>query len=137
MGTDATERTYRLPPLDRAGWILGLGAVQCVTIGVSILITTLAVNASVPLILACGPAVIGGVVALARYQNRPVHEWIADGAHWLGLVIRRRHRWTIPVPLVSEPGGRSTPLPPFLEGIELLEISTPWTRQLRLGSVAL
>ncbi len=136
--SDATrERTYRLPPRDQAGWILGLGAFQCVALVVVMLVSTVAVNAGAPIPLAAVPLVVGVVVALGRYRGRPLHESITTAARWGAFVARRQHHWTASIPLVSHDAPRSLPAPPFLAGIDIIETTTPWLLELRLGGVGL
>ena len=54
MSVDA-DRLYRFAPRDRAGWILGLGASQCLTLAAGLLMSTVAVSSGAPVELAAVP----------------------------------------------------------------------------------
>lgn len=132
------ERLYRFAPRDRAGWLLGLGAAQCLSLGAGLLVGALLVSAGVSAAGAALPLVAGALFAFGRWQGRPLHSWLPVMGAWCLLVAERHHRWTARVPLLAESGSpRRAPLPPFLAGLEILEASAEWTRQRRLGSVGL
>jgi hypothetical protein len=132
------DRLYRFAPRDRAGWILGLGASQCLTLAAGLLMSTVAVSAGVPVELAAVPLASAGVLAFARWHGRPLHAWLPVFAGWTLLGAHRQRRWTARVPLLGESGDRKRAgLPPFLAGLEILEASAAWTRRQRLGSVGL
>ncbi|MGH9014390.1 MAG: SCO6880 family protein [Acidimicrobiia bacterium] len=132
------ERLYRFAPRDRAGWILGLGATQCLTLSACLLVGALLVSAGAPTIVAAVPLIAGVVFSFARWQGRPLHAWAPVLAAWGVLRLGGATRWTARVPLLAETGApKAAPLPPFLAGLEILEASAPWTRRRRLGSVGL
>lgn len=132
------ERLYRFAPRDRAGWILGLGASQCLSLAAGLLMSTIAVSGGAPVELAAVPLAGAGILAFARWHGRPLHAWIPVLAGWTLLGAHRQRRWTARVPLLSETGARRRAvLPPFLAGLEILEASAAWTRRRRLGSVGL
>ncbi len=132
------DRLYRFAPRDRAGWILGLGASQCLTLAAGLLMSTVAVSSSAPIGLAVVPLASAGILAFARWQGRPLHAWLPVFAGWTLLGVHRQRRWTARIPLLGESGDRKrAALPPFLAGLEILEASAAWTRRQRLGSVGL
>ena len=137
MSVDA-DRLYRFAPRDRAGWILGLGASQCLTLAAGLLISTVFVSSSAPIEIAVVPLASAGILAFARWHGRPLHSWLPVFAGWTLLGAHRQRRWTARVPLLGECGDwRCAALPPFLAGLEILEASAAWTRRQRLGSVGL
>ena len=132
------DRLYRFAPRDRAGWILGLGASQCLTLAAGLLVSTVAVSSSAPIEVAVVPLASAGILAFARWHGRPLHAWLPVFAGWTLLGAHRQRRWTARVPLLGEFGDRKrAALPPFLAGLEILEASAAWTRRQRLGSVGL
>lgn len=134
----STERMYRFAPRDRAGWILGLGATQCLTIAAGLLASTVAVSSGAPIAFAAVPLVGAGLLAFGRWHARSLHEWIPVLTSWTLLGWNRQRRWTTRVPLLNESGARArATLPPFLAGLEIVEASASWTRRRRLGSVGL
>src|SRR5437762_2416995 len=136
MSTTTAERVYRFAPRDRAGWMLGLGAVQCISLAAGLLLAALLVTAGAPVLTAAAVLLAVGVFTFGRWHGRPLHEWLPVAATWSTLRARGQHRWTARVPLLAESGAaRRAPLPPFLAGLEILETSAAWTRRQRLGSV--
>lgn len=127
----AAARRYRFAPLERGGVILGCDLVQCVVLGAGLLTSAFLARAVVVPIAAL-PLVAGALVAFARVAGRPVREWIPVVTSW--RLLRAREVWCATVPLL---GTASTPsLPPFLAGIELLEVEAPeWVRRQRVGAV--
>lgn len=123
--TDALrERTYRFGPLDRPGWLLGMGAAQCLGLGAGVLGLGIMLSAGVPVPVALMPGALAVVLAFTSWRGRPVHEQVpALVSHATQTVLGRR-RWVARVPLLTgapADGDRSLPLPPFLEGLELLD----------------
>ena len=113
-------RRYRFGPLDRSGWLLGLGATPCLLLGAGLLAAGLTLKASGSAVLAAVPAAAAAVAAFARYDGRAAHEWVAPLVGWASLRSRERHRWAARVPLLG--GDPTTPdLPPFLAGLEIHE----------------
>jgi hypothetical protein len=123
MTTD-TARTYRFAPLDRSGWLLGLGGVQCTAIAAGIFAsgTLLQWGAPAPVVLA--PVVAGVVLALASWDGQAAHEWIALFARHGVLRLTGRAQWSATLPLLSgtaADGTKEAPLPPFLAGLSIVE----------------
>jgi hypothetical protein len=132
------ERAYRFAPRDRAGWMLGLGAVQCIALAVGLLIAALLVSSGAPVVTAAIVLVGVGGFVFGRWHGRALHDWLPVITSWSALRVRGKHRWTARVPLLCESGAaRKASLPPFLAGLEILEASSAWTRRQRLGSVGL
>lgn len=129
-----TERTYRFAPLDRTGWLLGLGAAQCLALGGGLSLAATLVAAGIPPLAAALPLGAGVAFALGHWRSRPLHEWAAALAGWTMLGSHRRWRARLPL-LGEDDGGREAPLPPCLAGLAVIEASSPWTRRRRLGSV--
>src|SRR5437867_1376395 len=106
---------YRFAPRDRAGWILGLGATQCLTLAAGLLIGTVVVSSGAPVAVAVDPLVGAGLLAFGRWHARPLHEWIPVLGSWTLLGFHRQRPWTARVPLLSESGTRTrATLPAFL-----------------------
>jgi len=114
-------RRYRFGPLDRSGWLLGLGPVPCALLGAGFLLAGLTLRATSSVPVATLPLVGAGLVALGRHRGRAWHEWAEPVAGWVVLRSQRRDRWAARVPMVD---GRSAApdLPPFLEGLEVVEL---------------
>ena len=135
-----SERLYRFAPRDRAGWILGLGASQCLVLAGALLLSALMASAGAPVPFLVAPVAGAAVFTFGRWRGRPMHEWVPVLAGWAGLHGRGSIRGAARVPLLGEPNGsptRGAALPPFLVGLEILEASAAWTRARRLGSVGL
>jgi len=118
------ERTYRFGPLDRPGWLLGMGGAQCLALGAGVLGLGVLLTAGLPVPVALAPAVAGALISFTPWRGRPVHEQIpALASHGVQLALGRR-RWTAPVPLLTgtaADAGRGVDLPPFLRGLELID----------------
>ena len=117
------ERTYRLSPLDRTGWFLGLGGPQVVTLGLALVVGAIGLNAGVPLALV-GVMVVGAsVLGLVRVGGRPLVEWAPSAWRWL------RHRqgrtWFAPLPALNGPEVGTPALPPPLDGQVLRAVPGP------------
>jgi hypothetical protein len=107
------ERTYRLSPLDRTGWFLGLDGPQVVTLGSALVVGALALNAGVA-VGVVGVVVVGAAVAaLARLGGRPLVECLPSAWRWW------RHRggrtWFAPVAPLNAPPVTTPALPPPLD----------------------
>lgn len=140
--TEATvpkERSYRFAPIDRTGWLLGLGGTQCVVLAAGVLLagTMLRSGAPAPAVLA--PLAIAAVFGLGSWEGRTAHEWAPVLLRHLGLRAARRHRWSARIPLLTGTvADRERPpaLPPFLVGIELLDAGPlSWCPATRAGGV--
>ncbi len=129
-------RRYRFGPLDRSGWLLGLGAVPCLVLGAGLLAAGLTLKATASAPLAATPLAVAAVAAFARYDGRAAHEWIAPLLGWASLRSSRRHRWAARVPLLG--GDMTAPdLPPFLEGLMVQERPAGRPRTPRASGVGL
>ncbi|HEV3450838.1 MAG TPA: SCO6880 family protein [Acidimicrobiia bacterium] len=113
-------RRYRFGPLDRSGFLLGLGAVPCAVLGAGFLAAGLTLRATGSAPLAALPVVAAALAAFGRHDGRALHEWVEPAAGWTALRVRGRDRWAAEVP---RRGRRPSPpdLPPFLAGLEVLE----------------
>ncbi|HEY6319871.1 MAG TPA: SCO6880 family protein, partial [Acidimicrobiia bacterium] len=129
-------RRYRFGPLDRSGWLLGLGAVPCLVLGAGFLAAGLTLKATGSAPLAATPLAVAAVAAFARYEGRAAHEWIAPLLGWASLRSSRAHRWAARVPLLG--GDVTAPdLPPFLEGLVVQERPAGRPRTPRASGVGL
>jgi len=116
----ADTRRYRFGPLDQAGWILGLGATQCVLLAGGLLTGGIALRASGSILTAAAPALLAVAAAFGRWQARPLHQWFAPLTSWAALRARGLDRWGAQI---LDLGRTGTPeLPPFLAGLRFLEI---------------
>src|SRR4051794_36866835 len=117
--TTTDERTYRFGPLDRGGWVLGLGGSQCVAIALGIVLGGLLLNAGIAVPIALVPVGAGAAYAFAALHRQPVHELTPAAALFATAKAMRRTRWTAELPLLSGTATdekRPAPLPPFLDG---------------------
>jgi hypothetical protein len=115
-------RRYRFGPLDRSGWLLGLGPPACIALGVGLVLGGAAFHAAHSVLAAVPPVGLAALVAFGRYDGRALHEWIEPLWGW--AVLRHQHaaQWMARVPLLgSDPSGAD--LPPCLVGLELHEVA--------------
>ena len=127
------DRLYRFDPLDRSGVFLGLGAIQCALLGGGLVLAVLALTAGAPLVVAAVPALVGAGATFARVGGYAVWEWIPLGVSWLAARLGRGQRWLVRLPLVAGEGPGSPPLPPALDGLDIVEV--PWRGSLGMGAV--
>ena len=123
MSTD-TARTYRFAPLDRSGWILGLGGVQCVTIAAGIFASSVLLQWGAPAPVVLAPIVAGAALALASWDGQPVHEWLGLLARYGVQRLSGRSQWRATLPLLSgtaTDGAKEPSLPPFLARLSILD----------------
>ncbi|MBI2169344.1 MAG: hypothetical protein HYU28_07580 [Actinobacteria bacterium] len=128
-GAEASARTYRFSPLDRTGWILGLGAAQSIALGMGILAAGLLVRSGAPAPLVFVPVVGALAFAFGAVDRRAVHEWAPTVARFVWLRATRRHRWFAEIPLLTaaDAGSSRVDLPPFLAGLTLVDAGpVPW-----------
>jgi hypothetical protein len=121
-------RRYRFGPLDRAGWLLGLAAPQCVVLGVALLLAGVVLHATGSILAAGLPVAIGLVGAFARWDARPLYDWRSPMLGWLLLRHRHQDRWGARVRLLPGDAGGRPGLPPCLDGLELWEVPWRWAR---------
>ncbi|HTO01242.1 MAG TPA: hypothetical protein VL068_11260, partial [Microthrixaceae bacterium] len=62
----ASERTYRLEPLDSSGIFLGLGALQCALLGSGIALGVATLTAGAPLLVAAAPVIAATAASFTR-----------------------------------------------------------------------
>ncbi|MFZ4585085.1 MAG: SCO6880 family protein [Acidimicrobiia bacterium] len=128
----ASAPRYRFAPLDRSGIFMGCNVAQCIALGAAILASALLIRVA-PLPIAVAPLLIGTVVAFGRYDGRSLREWIPVLVRWQRTVSRP---WCVPVPLLGAGRSGAVPLPPMLDGLELLEVDAPtWVQRRRVGAV--
>ena len=142
-GASVDVRRYRFGPLDQAGWLLGLDATQCVTLGAAILLGGIGLRATGSIIVAGVAVLAGGLVAFGRWDGRRAYEWAGPGIGWMTMRRRGHDHWTQPLAniLTADPdarrardggsagdGGGGGGVPPCLEGIELFEVPWPYAR---------
>lgn len=114
-----SARTYRLPPPDRTGWLLGLGPGQLIPLGVGLGLAVLVVARTGSAGLGAAPLALGAAVALTRTGGLPLVEAAPVAAGW---VRRRRHRrFEAPVPVA----GPQPDLPDVLSDQEILVVHRP------------
>ncbi len=135
MTSVEAPRRYRFGPLDRSGWLLGLGPVPCALLGGGFLVAGLLLRATGSVPLSLLPLVTAGAAAFSRYRGRPCHEWVEPVAGFLLLRFQGRDRWAARVPMVD---GRplAPDLPPFLEGLEIIELAPRAESQPRPTGIA-
>lgn len=129
-----TDRTYRLEPLDSSGVFLGLGVVQCGLLGAGLLLSVTAISARAALAVAAAPVAVAAVVCFARAGGHPLWAWLPLTVSWISLGTRGGKRWLPRLPLWTGGAGPKAPLPPCLEGLEIVEV--PWRSTARLGAFA-
>jgi hypothetical protein len=120
VGSDRSERTYRLEPLDTSGVFLGLGMVQCVLLGSGITLAVLAITAGAPLPVAIGAVLAAAGASFARAGRHPLWEWLPLGAGWVWRRLRHGTAWRAPLPL--HPTTSSAAMPPCLAGLDVVTI---------------
>lgn len=115
-------RRYRFGPLDRAGWLLGLGAAQCVSLAVGLLVAGVVLHVSGTVAFAAIPVVVTGVFAFGRWDGRAAHEWVTPLFGWLRLRRRGEFRWRADVALLPADPSARLDVPSFLRGMTVMEV---------------
>ncbi|GJM36935.1 MAG: SCO6880 family protein [Acidimicrobiales bacterium] len=110
-------RRFRLSPVDRTGWMFGLGLVQLLVIAVGVTLGAVAMVLVSPLAGVLVLAVAAGLGA-ARVGGESVVGQLPLGAQWLKTRTRPPATWFEPVPLLGGDGDVSLP-PPF-EDLDVL-----------------
>jgi hypothetical protein len=128
----ATERTYRLEPLDASGVFLGLGVIQCVLLGVGIGCGVVSLTSGVPLPVAVVAPLGAAMLTFTRVGGRPTWEWLPRLGGWIWRRANHGHRWDAVLPLWPS-HDQPTPLPPCLEGLEIVGMA--WRAGITLGAV--
>jgi hypothetical protein len=132
MARDRTDRTYRLEPLDTSGVFLGLGLVQCALLGAGITLGVGAVTAGLPLPVAAVP-VAAAAATFTRVGGHATWEWLPLLAGWCVARVCRGHRWTAPLALWSDGTEAPAPMPPCLDGLDIVEVD--WRTGAALGAI--
>jgi hypothetical protein len=122
IGTE--ERTYRFAPLDRTGWMLGLGGAQCLALAAGILVAgfLLQARAAAPFVIA--PVIAAVAFGFGSWDGRAAHEWAPVLLRFNAKRAFRRQRWSARLPLLTGTAAdrsMAPTLPPFLDGLELLD----------------
>lgn len=133
MTAERQERLYRFDPLDESGVFLGLGVMQCAMIGGGLVLSVALVTAGALLPVAAIPILIGTALSFARVGGYVAWEWIPLGASWLWMRFGRGPRWHARLPLASDGGSRPAPLPPCMDGLDI--VAVPWRGGQVLGAV--
>lgn len=133
MANERTERAYRLEPLDSSGIFLGLGLVQCALLGGGIALGVAILTASAPLPIAATPIIAGAAVTFTRIRGHATWEWVPLLSGWFSARMRRRRRWSAPLPLWSSSVENPAPMPPCLDGLDIVGID--WRTGASLGAV--
>jgi len=123
-GTATKDRTYRFAPIDRTGWILGLGGAQCVIVAAGVLLAGAFLRAGAPAPFVLGPVAAAAVLGFGSWEGRTAHEWTPILARHLALRVSGSHRWFAPLPYITGTASdrqRPPALPPFLAGVDLLD----------------
>lgn len=120
---EATTRSYRFPPLVRAGLFGAMPTSQVVVLAIGCGVSFVGVLLRLfPWALL--PALVSVVVAFKRVGGWALHELIPlKVSWWLG---RRRHQWFRPVPLLTPDESNPGSMPPGLEHLELLDVDASW-----------
>jgi hypothetical protein len=118
--SDTAARTYRFAPLDRAGWLLGLGAMQCIALGAGIFGAGAMLQAHANAVAVLVPVVLGTAFAFGSWDGRSCHEWLPIALRHAFAVLTRRNQWVAPIPLLGGP-STAAPLPPLMRGLELVD----------------
>jgi len=118
-------RTYRFAPLDRGGWILGLGAGQCLLLASGLLAAGVALQVGLPTPVAVGAVAFVLVGAFGSWHGRSIHEWAPVLARFAVLRLSGAARWRAELPLLTGTAAdarREPPLPPFLAGLAIVGV---------------
>ncbi|HUP68577.1 MAG TPA: SCO6880 family protein [Acidimicrobiales bacterium] len=109
----AEARTFRFSPRDRGGVLLGLGVLQCASLGAGVLGAGTLLSAGAPLLVVLVPLVVGAAGAFASVGGEPLHELAPVAVAW-AMSPTRRARWMAPVTArpVSSTSGGPLVLPP-------------------------
>jgi hypothetical protein len=112
-----SPRIYRLAPLDRTGVLLGLGATQCLLLGLGVFAAGAALQAQLPAPLVGGPIVIALALGFATWDSTPLHQLLPGRARFLFV----GGAWCASVPLLRKDKAPVAEWPPFLGGIDLVD----------------
>lgn len=130
---DLTPRLYRFEPLDTSGIFLGLGVVQCALLATGVLLGVASVTSGASVLVAVVPPASACAAAFGRVRGMRLWEHALVALGWLVRRMRFGRRWLAPLPLVPTATGDATPLPPWLDGIDVVEL--PWRGTIAMGAV--
>jgi hypothetical protein len=115
------SRRYRFPPLVRAGLFGAMPMAQVIVLGVGAALSFVGIMLRLfPWALL--PAMVTAVVAFKRVGGWALYEWLPLKVGWM---VRRRHRWFQPVPLLAPAERGDAQLPTALSGLRLLDVAAP------------
>ena len=117
-----SERTYRLSPPDRTGWVLGLGGPQVVTLGAAIVLGVLLLQAGATIAVAGVPVVGACALALVRVGGRSLLEWVPPVWRWVRGRGGSAPPWLAPLRPLAGPEFDSPALPPPLDAQVILGV---------------
>lgn len=115
------ERVYRFSPLDRAGWILGLGAAECLSLGGALFGAGAVLQVDGPPLLALLLPVAGGIFAFGSWDGVRFHAWTPLLLRHGVARLTRTNRWTRSLGRTRSP---QPAWPRLLDGIELIDAGT-------------
>lgn len=133
MAAERAERLYRFEPLDSSGVFLGLGLIQCLTLGGALVVAVAGLTAGAPLPLMAVPVAGSVLVSFGRLRGHRIWEWVPLLAGWAWTHATRGRRWLAPLPLLPAPDGADLALPPCLTGLKIIELS--WRGSLTAAAV--
>lgn len=137
--TRPTARTYRFGPLDRGGWILGLGAAPCLSLAGGVVVAGSLLDRQAHPAIVITPLLLGAVIAFGSWEGRAVHEWLPVALRHGARRTTGAAGWRGPLPLLSGDDGdqrREPPLPPFLAGLSIFDAGpAAWAGTTSVGVV--
>lgn len=122
--TPADQRMYRFAPLDREGWILGLGAAQCVALGIGVVVSGALLQAHTAPSTVFVPMGVAVLFAFGAWDGRRFHEWAPVVVRRAGQRLNGSHRWFAPLRssgCTTAEVSVTAPMPPFLSGLEVVD----------------
>jgi hypothetical protein len=111
------QRTYRLAPPDRTGYVFGLGVGQLVTLGASTAVGSVAMMLG-RVAVGIGVVGIGAIVGVGRWRSASLLEWLPHTARYFSQQIGGR-TWLAPTVML---GGSPSPVPPVFAGLSLIVV---------------
>jgi hypothetical protein len=132
-------RHYRFGPRDRSGWVLGLGAAQCVAIGSGVFASGFLLNAHLPAPVVLAPLLAAAAFAFGRWNGRPLPEVAPVALGWVTVRTTGRGRWFAELPRRTAQRTKSNELslPPSLAGLAIVEAGdAAWTQRGRAAAAA-
>lgn len=132
------SRAYRFAPLDRAGWLLGLDASQCLAIGAGVVASGVLLQHGHAAAVVIVPAAVGCLYAFAIVGVRPLRSLAPSAGRFAANLFMGRTHWTSPVPLLTgtQRDAEQPPrLPRFLNGLYLVDASAEGAGTVALGGV--